>query len=102
MVRMFKVGDIVVHKGYVCRVAEVKRKFSEGLGYMGIKDGQEFNPTVTMIPLYGPDGEPVKKAGVRTASSGAVFSAKEEAADIEREILRKKKRLELLKALSSS
>lgn len=101
-VRMFVVGDLCVHRGYICRVDAVERNITGQNGhpsraYMGIKDGTEFNPTLTMTPLYGPDGEPVKKAKPRQDASGAVSRASEEIEDIERQIALLQKRLNLLR-----
>lgn len=101
-VRMFAVGDVCVHKGFICRVDAVERNITGQNGhpsraYMGIKDGTEFNPTLTMTPLYKPDGEPVKKAKPRQDASGAVTRVSEEIADIERQIALLQNRLNLLR-----
>ncbi len=80
-VRTFEIGEICVHKGFICRVDAVERHITgvtqPSLAYMGIKDGTELNPDLTLMPLYGPDGEPVKKAKRRKAVSGAVDYAHE-------------------------
>ena len=86
-VRMFEVGDICVHKGYICRVDAVKRQITgdttPSLSYMNVKDGTEFNPTLVMTPLFGPNGDPVKKAKPMTAPSGAARRASEAIAELE-------------------
>lgn len=101
-VRMFEVGEYCVHRGYICRVDAVERNITGQNGhpsraYMGIKDGTEFNPTLTMTPLYKPDGEPVKNAKPKQDVSGAVSRVSEEIADIERQIALLQKRLNLLR-----
>jgi hypothetical protein len=73
-VRTFAIGEICVHKGFICRVDAAERSIygvTRPSGY-GIKDGTEVNPTLTLTTLYGPDGEPVKNAKSRRAISGAV------------------------------
>ena len=93
--RMFKVGELCVHKGYICRVEKVERNIAKGL--FGVKDGTEFNPILTMTPLYKPDGEPVKKAKSKQDASGAVSRVSEEMADIEKQVALLQKRLNLLR-----
>jgi len=100
-VRMFDVGDLCIHKSAICRVDAVTRNITgtesyPSLAYMGVKDGTEFNPTLTLTPLYGPDGEPVKRAKSRQASSGAVASVAESRRDIEQQVTLLQKRLALL------
>lgn len=102
---MFKVGDFCVHKGFICRVDAVERVITGQNGYpsrayMGIKDGTEFNPTLTMTPLYGPDGEPVKKPKPRKDASGAVEYPQAELRALETEVARLQKRIALLKGLT--
>ena len=104
-VRKFKVGEVCVHKGFICRVDAVERVITGQNGYpsrayMGIKDGTEFNPTLTMTPLYGPDGEPVKKAKPKQDASGAVEYAQDVLKDTEAEVARLQKRIALLKGLT--
>jgi len=104
-VRMFKVGEVCVHKGYICRVDAVERVITGQNGYpsrayMGIKDGTEFNPTLTMTPLYGPDGEPVKKPKPKQDASGAVEYAHHAVESMETEVARLQKRIALLKGLT--
>jgi hypothetical protein len=97
---MFEVGEICVYKGYICRVSQVERVFAKGMMYMNIPDGYEFNPTLTMIPLYAPDGKPVKKTTPRSAPSGAVHRADYEIQQLEATIEVSKKKVELLKGLT--
>lgn len=104
-VRMFKVGDYCIHKGFICRVDAVERVITGQNGYpsrayMGIKDGTEFNPTLTMTPLYGPDGEPVKKPKPRQAASGAVEYPQHEMENMEAEVARLQKLIAILKGLT--
>ena len=88
-VRMFEIGEICVHNGFICRVDAVERDIPgvtrSSLAYMGIKDGTELNPTLTLTTLYGPDGEPVKKPKRRTAISGAVDYVHEALATMEQQ-----------------
>ena len=104
-VRMFKVGETCFHKGFICRVDAVERVITGQNGYpsrayMGIKDGTEFNPTLTLTPLYGPDGEPVKKPKQRKDASGAVDYADYALESMETEVALLQKRIALLKGLT--
>jgi hypothetical protein len=87
---MFSVGDLCLHKGYICRVTEVTRDFAgvtrPSLEYMGVKDGTEFNPTLKLMPLYRPNGQPVKNPKPRTAVSGSVEYASVAVADMKEKI----------------
>lgn len=102
-VRMFKVGEICVYKGFICRVDAVERQITgqnrPSHAYMGTPDGTEFNPTLTMTPLYGPDGEPVKKAKPRKAASGAADYAKYQIAEWERQAALLTKKAGILRGL---
>lgn len=91
-VKLFKVGDKCVHEGIIYRVEAVERKFAKGLTHMGVKDGTEFNPTLTLIPMYGRDGEPVKAGERCKESAGAVRSVTEEIREMkaQMEIINKK------------
>jgi hypothetical protein len=100
-VRMFEVGEICVHKGFICRVDAVERNITgqngrTSLAYMNIEDGTELNPTLTMTPLYGPNGEPVKKAKPRKDASGAVEYALDAVKGMEIEIARLNKLVNLV------
>lgn len=100
--RKFKIGDVCVHKGFICRVDAVERNIygvTCPSGY-GIKDGTELNPTLTLTALYGPDGEPVKNAKSRKAISGHVEHAQQALQDTEAEVARLQKRIALLKDLT--
>ena len=103
-VREFAVGEVCIHKGFICRVDAVERRITgqnePSRAYMGVPDGTEFNPTLTMTPLYGPDGEPVKKAKPRKDASGAVERASDMVAHMETEIALLQKRISLLKGLA--
>ena len=103
-VRMFKVGDVCVHKGFICRVDAVEREITgktcPSRAYMGIKDGTEFNPTLTMTPLYGQHGEPVKKAKTRKAPPGAVEYAQHQVEQWEEEAASLTKKADLLRGLA--
>ena len=95
-VRMFEVGEICVHKGYICRVDASERCIvgvTRSSSY-AIEDGTELNPTLTLTPLYGPDGEPAKNAKSRKAVSGAVEYVHDVLAEMERRIAVYEKRHE--------
>jgi hypothetical protein len=96
-VRRFKVGDLCVHRGFICRVDRVEREFAKGLSYMGVKDGTEFNPTLYMTPLYGVTGDPVKKVKVRSACSGSVGYAHMEVLEMENQVRVLQKKIALLR-----
>jgi hypothetical protein len=101
-VRRFKIGNVCVHKGFICRVDAVERNIygvTCPSGY-GIKDGTEVNPTLTLTALYGPDGEPVKNAKSRKAISGYVKHAQQALKDAEAEVARLQKHIALLKGLT--
>ena len=104
-VRSFSVGELCIHKGYICRVDGVKREITGYEGhpsraYMGIPDGTEFNPTLTLTPLYGPDDKPVKGAKTRKESSGAVRRIQEEVQELKDGIAKAQRRLALLSGVS--
>ena len=101
-VRRFKIGEVCVHKGFICRVDALERNIygvTCPSGY-GIKDGTEVNPTLTLTALYGPDGEPVKNAKSRKAISGNVEYAQDVLKDAEAEVARLQKHIALLKGLT--
>lgn len=103
-VREFAVGEVCVHRFFICRVAAVERRITgqnePSRAYMGVPDGTELNPILTMTALYGPDGEPVKNAKPRKDASGAVARASEEMAHLEAEVARLQNRISLLKGLA--
>ena len=103
-VRMFNVGEICVYGDFVCRVDAVERQITgqshPSLAYMKVPDGTEFNPKLTLTPLYGPEGEPVKKAKPRQAFSGEVARLSEKLAEVQREIERLQKITALLGGLT--
>ncbi len=96
-VRMFKVGEIGIHKGYVVRVEALERKFAKGLEYMKIKDVSEFNPMLTMFPLYGPNASPVKAPKLKFGSSGSVERADEAIKRLEEEVATRLKMIQAIK-----
>lgn len=102
-VRIFKVGDICVHNGFICRVDAVERQITgqnvPSRAYMGIKDGTEFNPTLTMTPLFGPGGKPVKKPKTRKDASGAVEYAQDQATKWEEEAALLTEKADLIRSL---
>lgn len=104
MNRHLKVGDLCIHKGSICRVTAVERQITgqnaPSRAYMGIPDGTEFNPNLTLTPLYGPKGTPVRKAKSRTASAGSVTSVQNEVKDLKDKIGSMQKRLALLQEVS--
>lgn len=69
----YRVGDLCIHKGFLCRVDKIERVFSKG--QYGVPDGTEYNPNLTLTALFTPAGEPVKKASVRKACSGGTERA---------------------------
>ena len=98
-VRTFAIGEICLHKGYICRVDSWERSIIGVTcpSVYGFKDGTELNPTLILTPLYGPDGEPVKGAKPRKAVSGNVEYAADVLKDTEAEITRLQKRVAILK-----
>lgn len=96
-VRMFEVGSLCVHEGMICRVDEVKRKFASRLGYMGVKDGTEFNPTLTLTPTHDSDGVAVINPRKFQVSAGSVESTDEAVLKLESQVERLEKRLSLLR-----
>lgn len=94
-VRMFEVGEMCVHKGYICRVEKVERNIAKGL--YGVKDGTEFNPWLTITPLIGPGGNSAKAASKKRIVSGAVDTIAEAEKKIHNEIQKLQERLILLK-----
>lgn len=104
-VRRFSVGELCIHRGYICRVDEVKREITGYEGhpsreYMGIPDGTEFNPTLTLTPLYGLDDKPVHGAKTRKEASGAVRRIQEEVQDLKDGIAKAQRRLALIAGVS--
>jgi hypothetical protein len=102
---MFNVGEVCVHRGYICRVDAVERIITGQNGYpsrayMGIEDGTELNPILTLTPLYGPDGEPVKDAKTRKGTSGAAVRVQDALKDKEAEVARLQKIMDLLRGVS--
>ncbi len=69
----YRVGDLCIHKGFLCRVDKIERVFSKG--QYGVPDGTEYNPNLTLTALFTPAGEPVKKAIVRKVCSGGTERA---------------------------
>ena len=99
--RKFNIGDICAHNGFICRVDAVKREIigvTRPSAY-SLKDGTELNPTLTITPLYGPNGEPVKKAKPRDACSGAVDYAQYQIAEWEQQADILTKRAGILRGL---
>jgi hypothetical protein len=97
--RSFKIGEICVHKGSICRV-EASERCIVGVtrpSAYAFKDGTELNPTLTLTSLYGPDGEPVKKAKPRKAVSGNVEYAQDALKDMQAEVTRLQKFIAILK-----
>lgn len=100
-VRTFGIGEICVHKGFICRVEASEREI---IGVTcpsayGFKDGTELNPTLTLAPLYGPDGEPLKKAKSRKAVSGAVEYAQDALKEMREQVALLQKKSALLEGL---
>jgi hypothetical protein len=91
---MFEVGELCVHKGYICRVETVDRNIANGL--YGVKDGTEFNPMLTITPLIGPGGNSAKAASKKRVSSGAVNTIAEAEKEIHDQIQKLQERLILL------
>ena len=93
---MFKTDELCVYEGNICRVISVERKFASGLGYMNIKDGTEFNPTLVLMFLYDENGEIIKKPKTMRCSAGVVEYAHVACKEIEVQMARLQKRLDLL------
>lgn len=83
--RNFKVGDLCVHKKYICRVETVEPNSTKG-----------YNPLLTLIALYGPNNEPVKNAKPRKDYSGAVEYVDEAIKKLKSDIKHAQDRLALL------
>jgi hypothetical protein len=100
----FKIGEICVHKNFICRVDAVERCIvgvTRSSCY-STKDGTELNPTLTLTALYGPDGEPVKNAKPRKAVSGYVRRLSEEVGDMEAQVVLLQKKLQILRSLRNA
>jgi hypothetical protein len=95
-VRNFKVDELCLYRGKICRVLKVERNFYKGLEYMGIKDGTEYNPSLTLLPLYGVDNKPVKKPKEVVAISGSVEYVLDTVEQLKRDIERSQERIRLL------
>ena len=99
----FDVGDFCAHKGFICRVDEVAPQVTgitcPSRAYMGIPDGTEFNPTLTMTPLWNLEGVPVKNPKPRKDASGAVTRVSWEISELESHIVELQKKLQFLKSL---
>lgn len=98
-IRRYEIGEICIHKGFICRVTQVERKFAKGFAYMNIPDGTEFQPTITMMPLYGPKNELVKKPKSKVDAAGAVQSYDAALLELEAEQALLAQRIELLRAM---
>lgn len=96
MSRTFKVDDLCLYRGKICRVLEVEPNLAKGLGYMGIKDGTEFNPFLTLLPLYGVDNKRVKTPREVIVVSGSVESAADTLKKLKRDIEHSQERIRLL------
>ena len=95
-VRTFNIGELCVFRKKVCRVLKVERNFAKGLEYMGVKDGTEFNPSLTLLPLYGVDNKPIKKPKEVVAISGSVEYVKDEIKKLKREVEHGQERMRIL------
>lgn len=95
-VRRFKVGELCLHRGRICRVLKVERNFFMGHEYMGIKDGTEYNPSLTLLPLYGTDNQPVKKPRQVVTISGSVESVADTITQLKHDIAHHQARIALL------
>ena len=101
-VRSFEVGEICIHRGSICRV-EASERCIIGVtcpSAYSLKDGTEVNPTLTLVPLYGPDGEPVRCHLSRTAVSGNVEYAQDALGDMRHQVALLQKKIALLEGLA--
>lgn len=85
----YRVGDLCIHKGFLCRVDKIERVFSSGT---------EYNPNLTLTALFTPAGEPVKKASVRKACSGGTERADKVLREMEAKLFILRQNMASLKA----
>lgn len=101
-VRRFKIGEVCVHKGYICRV-EASERCIVGVTctpYYSIKDGTELNPTLTLVSMYGPDGEPISNPKSRKTASGNVEYAQDALEDMRNQVALLQKKITLLENMT--
>lgn len=96
----FERGRLCVFEGSVCEILSVSKVIT---GYntfsrVGIPDGTELPPTLTLAYLYGPEGELDRDPRETEVSSGFVSDAGDPDS-LEREIKRLQKRIEILREL---
>jgi len=98
----FERGGICVFEGSVCEILSVERVFTGrnafSRAFVGIPDGTELPPTLTLVYLYGPDGEPAEDPRETEVSSRFVSDAGDPDS-LEREIKRLQKRIDILRKL---
>lgn len=102
-INTFEIGETCVHKGFICRV-EASERCIVGVNFpscFSFKDGTELNPTLTLTPLYGPDGEPVNNAKSRKTLSGNVEYAQQALKDMKDQVALLQKKISLLEGLTS-
>lgn len=95
-VRTFNIGELCVYRGKICRVVGSERNFFQGREYMGIKDGTEYNPSLTLLPIHGVDNKPIKKPKEVVAISGSVEYVKDALKKLKHDIEHSQERVRLL------
>lgn len=100
-IRRFKIGEVCVHKGYICRV-EASERCIVGVtstSAYSLKDGTELNPTLTLVSVYGPDGEPTSNPKSRKTASGNVEYAQDALEGMRNQIALLQKKITLLESM---